>query len=89
MKIDVYDSYATRLDGQLMHFDVFVESRSSAQQALEYGRQWLERIGESKAGLQQSRCNFCHTELANPEVQNAIARQGYFILQMEGCPAAV
>jgi hypothetical protein len=88
MKIDVYDSYAQSLAGHTMHFDVFVESNTSAEQALGFGRRWLESIGESAEGLQQSRCNFCHSEIANPEVQVVIKNQGYFILQMEGCPAA-
>ena len=89
MKIDVYDSYAQRRDGGTMHFDIFVESTASAEQALAYGRHWLESVGESTAGLHQSRCNFCHSKIANPEVQNAIHNQGYFILQMEGCPAQI
>ncbi|GAA4810718.1 hypothetical protein GCM10011365_14050 [Marinicella pacifica] len=87
MKIDVYDSFATSNQGRLMHFDVFVESGTSAQQALAYGQQWLLSIGESSAGLKQSHCNFCHSEAANPEVAHHIKNHGYFILQMEGCPA--
>lgn len=89
MKIDVYDSYAQRLDGATMHFDVFVESGAPADKALEYGKQWLKSVGENPAGLAQSRCNFCHSEVANPEVQRTVQQQGYFILQMEGCPAPV
>ena len=86
MKIDVYDSYA-RSNGRVLHFDVFVKSGSSAATALEYGRRRLESIGEQSSGLEQAHCNFCHSELANTEVQQSIANQGYFILQMEGCPA--
>ena len=88
MKIDVYDSYA-KSNGRLMHFDVFVEAGTTAQKALEYGKQWLESIRESPESLDQSRCNFCHSEIANPEVERMIAQQGYFILQMEGCPAPI
>lgn len=85
MKIDVYDSYA-RSNGRLMHFDVFVKSGTAPEQALEYGKQWLDSIRESPDSLDQSRCNFCHSEIANPEVEKTIIQQGYFILQMEGCP---
>ena len=88
MNIDVYDSYA-KSNGRLMHFDVFVESGTAPQKALEYGRQWLASIRESPDSLDQSRCNFCHSEIANPEVERTIDQQGYFILQMEGCPGAV
>ncbi len=86
MKIDVYDSYAQTRQGHVMHFDVFVETNTSAEQALQYGKNWLESIGENAAGLNQSHCNFCHSEVANPEVQLSIKNDGYFILQMEGCP---
>ncbi len=87
MKIDVYDSYAQTREGRVMHFDVFVETNTPAEQALQYGKNWLESIGEDTAGLNQSHCNFCHSEVANPEVQLSIKNDGYFILQMEGCPA--
>ncbi len=87
MKIDVYDSFAKSNQGRLMHFDVFVATETIADHALAYGQQWLESVGEQAAGLQQSRCNFCHSEIANPEVANHIKNHGFFILQMEGCPA--
>lgn len=87
MKIDVYDSFATSIQGHLMHFDVFVAASTPADQALAYGQQWLVSMGEPAAGLIQSRCNFCHSEVANPDVANHIKSHGYFILQMEGCPA--
>ena len=86
MKIDVYDSYA-QSNRRLMHFDVFVKSGVSAEQALEYGRKWLEIIGEDASALQNSRCNFCHSELANPEVARLTEVSGHYILQMEGCLA--
>ena len=89
MKIDVFDSYANDENGKTIHFDVLVPSDSSPEQALTYGREWLESIGQSANGLQQTHCNFCHSEMANPAVQKAINNQGYFILQMEGCPSPI
>lgn len=86
MKIDVYDSYAKSSTQELMHFDVFVESGTSAEDALNYGKQWLESVGEDPQNLSQSRCNYCHTESAKPVVQSTVEKQGYYILQMEGCP---
>lgn len=87
MKIDVYDSYFTNKNGQLMHFDVFVPHNTTPQQALAFGQQWLESLAENGAELKQEKCNFCHSELANPKVAQTIATNGYFIYQMEGCPA--
>ncbi|MDB2387379.1 DUF2024 family protein [Shewanella sp.] len=85
MNIDVYDSYATTSKG-LMHFDVFVESGTAEDVAFGYGQAWLKSIGENESGLEQSRCNFCHTEIANPNVKQHIEENGHFILKMEGCP---
>ena len=86
MKIDVYDSYATKQNGQIMHFDVLVESNTPASQALSFGQQWLGSLGEQAQALTQSRCNFCHSEIANPKVRDEIKQRGFFILQLEGCP---
>ena len=86
MKIDVYDSYAQSSKGHLIHFDVLVEESVSKEKAFEYGQSWLKKIGEIPENLDQSRCNYCHTEQASPEVLNHIKEDGYYILQMEGCP---
>lgn len=85
MKIDVYDSYADSPTRGKMHFDVFVESGISADVALKYGQQWLKSVGEDPASLVQSRCNFCHTESANPAVKKVVEEKGFYILKMEGC----
>ena len=85
MKTDVYDSYAR--DGErVLHFDVLVEHGTTKEQAFAYGQKWLFEIGESLETLNQSHCNFCHSENANEEVQKAIDKDGFFILQIEGCP---
>lgn len=89
MKIDVYDSYAKTLDGRTLHFDVFVLSGTHADVAFQYGKEWLTSIGENPDSLEQSRCNFCHTEMANPDVQQVVEVKGFFILQMEGCPSPI
>jgi hypothetical protein len=86
MKIDVYDSYAKDAQGQLMHFDVLVEAGTSPEKALKYGREWLESVGKNAADLEQNRCNFCHSEAANPKVKEVVEKEGYYILKMEGCP---
>lgn len=86
MEIDVYDSYAHTEDKRLMHFDVFVKSGTPPELALRHGKEWLTSIVESHDELKQLRCNFCHTEIANPEVQRTVEIEGFYILQMEGCP---
>ena len=86
MKIDVYDTYATSKNGNMIHFDVFVEHGALGSRAFNYAKQFIKEIGEDENALTQSRCNFCHTEVARPHIQETIRREGYYILQMEGCP---
>lgn len=86
MQADVFDSYATGRNGKLLHFDVLVPSGTSPETALAAGRAFLEGLGESPDGLQQSRCNFCHVETVPSEVETVIRTEGHFILPLDGCP---
>lgn len=86
MKIDVYDTYATSAKGSTIHFDVFLVHGDTKENALRYARAFLVSIGESAVALRAERCNFCHSEPANKDIQTQIEKTGYYILQMEGCP---
>lgn len=86
MNIDVYDTYATSKVGKTIHFDVFLPEGSNKETALHHARAFLESIGEAADSLKSERCNFCHSEPAHPAVEAEIAKSGYYILQMEGCP---
>lgn len=89
MKIDVFDTYVTVNGREQMHFDVLVKSGVTQETAQQYAHEWLNTIGVMAESLQQQSCRFCHSEMANPEVDLLIERQGYAILQMEGCPAPI
>jgi len=86
MKVDVYDTYAVSTEGKTIHFDALVQPEVSADQAYQFGLKWLNEIGQADATLKQSRCTFCHQEQAQPDVVTDIEKQGYYILQMDGCP---
>ncbi len=85
MKIQVYDTYARRTDGVVMHFDVFTAGKDDAK-AYEYALEWLAEIG-ADAELSQNHCRFCHSQQSpSPEVDTAITQKGYYIYKMENCP---
>lgn len=86
MQVDVYDTYADSRRGKVIHFDVLVPKGTHKDIAYQYAQKWLKEIGEEPAKLKQTSCNFCHTENSVPEVEADVAKQGFFILQMEGCP---
>lgn len=86
MKIDVYDTYATSGAGKTIHFDVLLPNGDGKEKALKFAREFLEAIGEKADSLKQERCNFCHSETADENLENYIKQHGHYILQMEGCP---
>lgn len=87
MKIDVYDTYATLSKGTKVHFDVFLETGQPKGKALEIAKLFLEELGETASNITVDQCDFCHKEIANPDVKKQIEIQGFYILKMEGCPS--
>lgn len=86
MKIDVFDTYAHTVSGSVLHFDVLLPNGTPKEQALRYAQSFLASIGLKEARLATVRCDFCHSEAATPHIREAVEKDGYFILQMEGCP---
>ena len=62
MEIDVYDTFASSKKGNTIHFDVLLPSGGNKEDASEYARVFLEKIGEAAETLDS--CNFCHSEKA-------------------------
>lgn len=81
----VFDTYAKTSQGRIMHFDVVMVEKD-ASKALEYARQWLGGIGHPDAVVTQENCIYCHSAEAPKALQDEIAKQGYAIIKMEGCP---
>jgi Domain of unknown function (DUF2024) len=85
-EIHVFDTYATRRNGRIMHFDVVLPVKDAAK-ALSCAIHWLGSIGEEGALVTQERCCYCHSEAtAAQAMEQAIAEWGYAIYPMEGCP---
>ena len=63
--------------GQYIHFDVLVSNENVKQVG-----QYLASLGVKVDNIKQSRCNFCHSEIANPEVQQNIANHGHSIIRL-------
>ena len=69
MQCAVYDTYVTKKDGSLMHFDVIVESSTPHEKAVQYGKEYLKSAGQEAPKI----------------VEDSINQNGYFIQKMEGC----
>lgn len=86
MECAVYDTYVTKKDGKIMHFDVIVESSTPHEKAIEYGKEYLKDVGQDGQTMTQEECQFCHVQEAPKVVEDNIQQNGYFIQKMEGCP---
>jgi hypothetical protein len=86
MECAVYDTYVTKKDGRIMHFDVIVEANTPHEKAIEYGKEFLQNVDQGEQKMTQEECQFCHIQAAPPMVEKSIRDDGYYIQKMEGCP---
>jgi len=86
MKIAVWDTYVTKIDGNIMHFDIFAPDEINDPEVIySFGKEYLFTKGQQGSPLSASQCNFCHIDKATPVVEHEINEKGYFIFEMEGC----
>jgi Domain of unknown function (DUF2024) len=85
MQCAVYDTYVEKDDGKTMHFDVIVEENTPHEKAIEFGKQYLESVGQGGQRMTQEECQFCHIQEAPSVVERDITSRGYYIQKMEGC----
>ncbi|MBV6404280.1 MAG: hypothetical protein GFGODING_01030 [Flavobacteriales bacterium] len=85
-EVAVWDTYVTRRDGRVMHFDIIAPSSQRDTAVIHgHGRAYLESKGEAGQPLTARECRFCHVRALQPRWEADIRRQGYFILGMENC----
>ena len=85
MKAHIFDTHVKTANGNYYHFDVLV-SDTTKTQASEFAKRYLESLGVVDADIELTACQFCHSEMANPLVQQQIEASGYSIIPMQGCP---
>jgi len=85
MKAHIFDTHVKTANGNYYHFDVLV-SDATKTQATEFAQHYLGSMGVVDADIEQQACQFCHSEMASPLVQQQIAANGYYIIPMQGCP---
>ncbi|GLX78294.1 hypothetical protein tinsulaeT_16340 [Thalassotalea insulae] len=81
MKIHVYDTHVLTAQGQHIHFDVLVNDEH-IERVQEFAEQYLAKLKVPATEIKQHRCNFCHSEVASPNVQQQIAEQGHSIIRL-------
>ena len=86
MKVAVWDTYVTKKDGSIMHFDIIApEEIKDTTVIYGYGREYLKTKGQEGQPLTSKECRFCHIETVRPLWEVEIKQKGYFIIEMENC----
>ena len=86
MKVAIWDTYVSRNDGTLMHFDIIVPaSLKDEAMIFQFGKEYLKTKGEQDRPLAATQCQFCHVEAVRPQWADDIVNNGYYIYEMEGC----
>jgi hypothetical protein len=86
MKVSVWDTYVTRKDGRVMHFDIIVPAELKSDQTIfRFGKDYLQSKNESGQDLASNECRFCHIEEATEKMIESINQKGYYIVEMQNC----
>ena len=86
MKVAVWDTYVTKKDGKIMHFDIIAPDDVKDEKIIHnFGKEYLQSKNQEGQTLTSKECNFCHIERASDEMQAIIEKQGFYIIEMQGC----
>ena len=86
MQVAVWDTYVTKKDGSVMHFDIIAPSEVRDESIIQnYGKQYLKSKDQPEQLLTSKECNFCHIEMVQPEFEKELSQNGYYIIEMENC----
>ncbi len=86
MKVAVWDTYVTKKDGTIMHFDIIVPEEQKDQSIIYgFGKQYLKKKNLPDLPLTSKECTFCHLQEVRPDWRQNIIDKGYHIYEMENC----
>jgi hypothetical protein len=85
MQVAVFDTYVTKKDGTVMHFDIIVPAGIDESDVYKFGDIYLKRKGQEGQVLSAKQCQFCHVEHLQSFMEKDIEMNGFYILEMKGC----
>jgi hypothetical protein len=86
MKVAVWDTYVTKQDGTIMHFDIIAPEHTKDENTIHtFGKEYLKTKNQESQPLTAKECSFCHIEMATPEMELGIGQKGYYIIEMQNC----
>ncbi|WP_298648159.1 DUF2024 family protein [uncultured Proteiniphilum sp.] len=86
MQVAVWDTYVTKTDGSVMHFDIIAPVEIKDKKRIyKYGKEYLKTKDQEDQPLTSKECQFCHIEAVKPEWEDDIIQRGYYIIEIENC----
>ena len=86
MQVAVWDTYVTKKDGSVMHFDIIAPDHIKEEKIIyTFGKDYLQSKKQTGQQLTAKECRFCHIEAATVELEKMITEKGYYIVEMENC----
>lgn len=86
MQVAVWDTYVTKKDGSIMHFDIIAPDHIKDEEIIHtFGKDYLLSKNQQDQPLTPKECSFCHIENATAEMELSIQLKGYYIIEMQNC----
>jgi hypothetical protein len=86
MQVAVWDTYVTKKDGSVMHFDIIAPDHIKDSTIIyTFGKDYLQSKKQENQPLASKECSFCHIEEATDEMVLSIQQKGYYIIEMQNC----
>jgi heterodisulfide reductase subunit B len=86
MQVAVWDTYVTKTDCKIMHFDIIAPQSVVDEKVIyTFGKEYLQSKQEGSQELTTKECSFCHIEKASVEIERSIHQKGYYIYEMQNC----
>jgi hypothetical protein len=86
MKVAVWDTYVSKKDGTIMHFDIIVPQEIKDPTIVyNFGKAYLKSKDQDEQTLSANECRFCHIENIKPKWEKDLNEKGYHIVEMENC----
>ena len=86
MKVAVWDTYVTKNDGTVMHFDIIAPDTIKDEKIIHtFGKEYLQSKKQEGLSLSSKECRYCHMERATDAMILSIHEKGFYILEMQNC----
>lgn len=86
MQVAVWDTYVTKKNGIVMHFDIIAPDHIKDEKIIHtFCNGYLLQKNQENQPLTARKCNFCHIEKATDEMIIGIQQKGYYIIEIQEC----